>query len=96
MKILKILDVFINMDEVLKLTVSDGEKTGSVDIKYKDKRGDWYTQTLARKKNYIGDPLSTEEIRAALVKAFVALGPADVSFASLTDYIDEEEEDDSE
>ena len=96
MKILRILDSFINMDETLKMTVSDGEKVGSVNIQYKDKRGDWYTQTLVRKDNYIGDPLTTEEIRAALVKALIALGPVDVSFVSLTDYIDEEKEEEDE
>lgn len=96
MKILRILDIFINMDETLKMTVSDGEKADSVNIQYKDKRGDWYTQTLVRKDNYIGDPLTTEEIRAALVKALTALGSADVSFVSLTDYMDEEKEEENE
>ena len=94
MKILKIIDIFVNMDEVLKLNVSEGKAAGSVDIKYKDTRGDWYTQTLTRKEDYIGYPLSTEEICAALTKAFVALGPADVSLVSLTDYIDKKEEED--
>lgn len=96
MKILRVLDVFINMDETLKMTVSDGEKAGSVNIQYKDKQGDWYTQTLVRKDNYIGDPLTTKEIRAALIKALTALGPADVSFVSLTDYMDEEKEEENE
>lgn len=92
MKILQVVDNFINLENVIKVVVEDDKnQEGTVKFQYKDTRGDWYTSSLKRKDSYIADPLNAEMIKSAYMRAVQYLA-GDVNFANLSNFVDDEEE----
>lgn len=90
MRYLKVLGEFINIDEIISIDISEGEKAGEVNIKYKDIRGDTNIQTLMRKTSYVADPLTVNEIRETMFLALKDLKDNDI--VNFTDYMKEEGE----
>ena len=90
MRYLKVLGEFINIDEIISIDISEGEKEGEVNIKYKDIHGSTHIQTLIRKTSYVADPLTVNEIREAMFLALKDL--KDNNIVNFTDYMKEEDE----
>ena len=92
MKILQVIDNFINLDEVIKIVIETNKNNAdTVDFIYKDTRGDWYTSSLKRKDSFIAEPLTPEMIKGAFIRSVQYL-EAEHGIANLADFLDEEEE----
>ena len=94
MRYLKVIGEYINIDEILKISIQSGEKEGSVNFTYKFANGSEYTSTLVRKDTFIAEPLTVDNVRQALFRSLQEFGKGAcvVDFANYIDENDEEED----
>lgn len=95
MRYLKVIGEYINIDETLKISVQPGAKEGSVNFTYKVANGSEYTSTLVRKDTFIAEPLTVDNVRKALYRSLQEFGKG-ACVVSLTDYLDEDNEEEKE
>ena len=90
MRYLKVIGDYINIDEVLKISIQAGNAEGNVNFSFKLTNGSEYTSTLVRKDTYIADPLTVDNVRRALYRSLEEFGKG-ACVVDLADYIDEDE-----
>ena len=95
MRYLKVIGEYLNIDEILKISVQPGEKEGSVNFIYKVATGTEYTSTLVRKDTYVAEPLTVDNVRKALYRSLQEFGKG-ACVVDLADYIDEDNKEEEE
>lgn len=91
---LQILEYNLNLDLISHIQINEGKEPGVVRISYRD-HGNTYSIDLVRKESVIAEPLTVKEIRSAFEKSVKALNKG-AGFVSLTNFLEEEDEEDEE
>lgn len=91
---LQIFNYNLNLDLISHIEIKEGKEPGVVRISYRD-HGNTYSIDLVRKENVIANPLTVNEICSAFEKSVKALNKG-AGFVSLTNFLEEEDEEDEE